>query len=54
VAAAALLGTHRALIDYVRRRTLAGDSAAAIGRGVRAEAKRALALLEQGLGDYAR
>src|SRR5919197_3058317 len=29
VAATALLGTHRALIDYVRRRTLAGDSAAA-------------------------
>ena len=54
VAAAALLGTHRALIDYVRRRTLAGDSAAAIAHGVRAEAKNALALLEQGLGDYAR
>jgi len=54
VAAAALLGAHRALIDYVRRRTLAGASAAAIGRGVRAEAKRAFALLERGLGDYAR
>jgi AcrR family transcriptional regulator len=54
VAATALLGAHRALIDYVRRRTLAGDSAAAIARGVRAEAKRALALLERGLGDYAR
>jgi len=53
VAATALLGAHRALIDYVRRRTLAGDSAAAIGRGVRAEAKRALALLENGLGNYA-
>src|SRR5262245_13506198 len=47
VAAAALLGTHRALIDYVRRRTLAGDSAAAIGRGVRAEARKALELLGQ-------
>jgi AcrR family transcriptional regulator len=54
VAATALLGAHRALIDYVRRRTLAGDSASAIGRGVHAEAKRALALLERGLGDYAR
>jgi AcrR family transcriptional regulator len=54
VAATALLGAHRALIDYVRRRTLAGDSASAIGRGVRAEAKRALTLLERGLGDYAR
>jgi AcrR family transcriptional regulator len=53
VAATALLGAHRALIDYVRRRTLAGDSAAAISRGVRAEAKRALARLERGLRDYA-
>ena len=54
VAATALLGAHRALIDYVRRRTLAGDSASAIGHGMRAEAKRALKLLEGGLGDYAR
>jgi AcrR family transcriptional regulator len=54
VAANALLGAHRALIDYVRRRTLAGDSAAAIGRGVRSEARKALTLLERGLGDYAR
>jgi AcrR family transcriptional regulator len=54
VAATALLGAHRALIDYVRRRALAGDSASAIGRGVRAEAKKALALLARGLGDYAR
>jgi AcrR family transcriptional regulator len=54
VAATALLGAHRALIDYVRRRTLAGDGAAAIGRGVRAEARKAFALLERGLGDYAR
>jgi len=54
VAAGALLGAHRALIEYVRRRTLAGDSAAAIGRGVRAEAKRAFALLGEGLGEYAR
>jgi AcrR family transcriptional regulator len=54
VAAAALLGAHRALIDYVRRRTLAGDSAAAIGRGVRAEAKKAFTLLERGLSEYAR
>jgi len=38
----------------VRRRTLAGDSAAAIGRGVRVEARKALELLRQGLGDYAR
>jgi AcrR family transcriptional regulator len=54
VAAAAMLGAHRALIDYVRRRTLAGASAAAVRRGLRSEAKRALGLLERGLGDYAR
>ena len=52
VAATALLGAHQALIDYVRRRTLAGDRAAAIGRGVRAEAKKALALIKSGLGSY--
>ena len=54
VAAATLMGAHRALIDYVRRRTLAGDSAAAVARGVRAEAKKAFTLLRAGLGDYAR
>ena len=54
VAAAALLGAHRVLIDYVRRRTLAGDSAAAIARGMSAEAEKAFALLRHGLDDYAR
>lgn len=53
VAATALLGVHRALIDYTRRRTLAGDRASEIARGVRAEARRAFAQLEGGLGDYA-
>ncbi len=53
VAATALLGVHRALIDYTRRRTLAGDKASEIARGVRAEARRAFAELENGLGDYA-
>src|SRR6185503_11908487 len=52
VAAATLMGAHRALIDYVRRRTLAGDSAAGVARGVRAEAKKAFTLLRAGLGDY--
>jgi AcrR family transcriptional regulator len=49
----ALLGVHRALIDYVRRRTLAGARASQIAREVRAEAKRAFARLERGLDDYA-
>ena len=52
-AAGALLAVHRALIDYVRRRALAGDDPPAIARGVRSEAKRALGLLEHGLSGYA-
>ena len=52
-AAHALLGVHRALIDYVRERTLAGARASDLAREVRAQAKRALALLERGLGRYA-
>jgi AcrR family transcriptional regulator len=51
-AAGALVAVHRALIDYVRRKTIAGASAHAIARGLRAQTKRALALLEHGLGDY--
>lgn len=49
----ALVGVHRALIDYVRRRVLAGDRAAQIRSDVRAEGEQAFARLEIGLGDYA-
>jgi AcrR family transcriptional regulator len=52
VVASALIDVHRILIDFVRERTLAGDSARQVGRQVRARAKRAFALLEDGLGDY--
>jgi AcrR family transcriptional regulator len=52
-AANALLGVHRALIAYVRERALAGARATEIRREVRAEARRAFAELERGLGDYA-
>jgi len=52
VVAGTLLSVHKELIDYVRRRALAGASARTIARGVRAEAKRAISLLERGLGDY--
>jgi len=52
VAANALLGTHRALIDYVRARALAGASASQVARELRVRAKRAFDLLEAGLGDY--
>jgi AcrR family transcriptional regulator len=53
VAANALIGVHRALLDYSRREILAGTRNPPLGRRVRAEGRRALALLERGLGDYA-
>ena len=52
VAANALLGAHRALIDYVRARALAGAPASQVAREVRARAKRAFDLLDEGLGEY--
>jgi AcrR family transcriptional regulator len=53
VAAHALLGVHRSLIEYVRRRVLAGAGAATVARELREQGERAFALLEGGLGDYA-
>jgi AcrR family transcriptional regulator len=54
VAANALMGIHRALIDYVRRRTLVeDDDPRELARSVRAQVKRASARLEAGLGGYA-
>ena len=47
------VGLHRALIAYVRERVAVGASASQIRRGVRAQAKRAFARLEDGLGEYA-
>jgi AcrR family transcriptional regulator len=52
VVAAALIGIHRSLIDYVRRRTLEGASAPEVGRELRRQAKQAFARLERGLADY--
>ncbi|MEA2229096.1 MAG: hypothetical protein QOF04_2726 [Solirubrobacteraceae bacterium] len=53
VVANALMGIHRALIDDARRGILAGRPSPALGRAVRAQARRAIARLEAGLGDYA-
>jgi AcrR family transcriptional regulator len=53
VAANALMGVHRRLVDFARRRVVAGARHPRLAREVLAEADRALALLEQGLGDYA-
>ena len=53
VAANALIGVHRTLIEHVRRHILAGDQdIPRLARTTRAAARKALALLEQGLGDY--
>jgi MftR C-terminal domain len=49
----ALLGVHRALIDYSRQRALAGAPASRIARELRAQARQAFARLERGLGQYA-
>ncbi len=54
VAANAMMGAHRALIDYTRRRIVAGELGPRLQRDVRARAEAALALLEDGLGGYAR
>jgi AcrR family transcriptional regulator len=54
VAAAAMIGVHRALIDYTRARILAGDLGPGLTRDIRNEAHRAFALLAGELGDYAR
>ena len=53
VAANALMGIHRALVDYTRRRIVAGARGARLARDVRVQAARALERLERGLGDYA-
>lgn len=52
VVAHALIGFHRSLVDYVRRGVLAGTPNARLAREVRAQARRALAVLERGLADY--
>jgi AcrR family transcriptional regulator len=52
VVANALVGIHRALLDYVRDGVSAGRSSNALFRGMRAQAAQALELLERGLGEY--
>lgn len=53
VVANALTGVHRALIDLVRRRILAGDRPETLARDVVESGTNAFACLEQGLQDYA-
>jgi hypothetical protein len=44
---------HRSLIEYVRRRVAAGATAAEIGPELQEQARRGLALVARGLGEYA-
>jgi AcrR family transcriptional regulator len=53
VVANALVGVHRTLIEYVRRRVLADDEVLRLAADVRACGEAAFALLETGLRDYA-
>jgi len=53
VAANALMGVHRALVHRTRRGIISGARNPKLAREVRAQGKQALALLENGLGDYA-
>ena len=53
IAANALIGVQRALVDYTRRRVLADEAPARLAADVRGLGQRAFALLEHGLGDYA-
>jgi AcrR family transcriptional regulator len=53
VAANAMMGVHRALIEHVRGRIVAGESGPGLSASVRAEAERAFDLVAEGLGGYA-
>ncbi|HZD74498.1 MAG TPA: TetR family transcriptional regulator [Actinomycetota bacterium] len=53
IAANALIGVHRALVEYTRRRVLSEAQPARLAAEVRRLGRRAFALLEHGLGGYA-
>lgn len=53
IAANAMIGVHRALIDYSRLRIGAGASPARLRHDFRSQVARALTMLERGLGAYA-
>jgi AcrR family transcriptional regulator len=52
VVANALIGVHRALVQYSRTEVLAGTRNPALVRRVRAQGRAAIAALAQGLGNY--
>src|SRR5215212_8354472 len=53
VAANAMMGVHRALVDFARRRILEGARPPGLAREVREQGERSLALLDEGFGGYA-
>jgi AcrR family transcriptional regulator len=53
VAANAMIGLHRALVDYTRARVLEGMRSPKLRRDVKAQGKAGLAALGRGLGEYA-
>jgi hypothetical protein len=53
VAANAILGVHRSLVEFARKRVVSGVRHAKLAREVLAQADAALARLESGLGGYA-
>jgi len=53
VAANAMMGVHRRLVDFARERIVAGARHARLAREVLEQAEQALGLLERGLGGYA-
>jgi AcrR family transcriptional regulator len=52
-AASGLMGAHRGLVAYVRRRALAGTRGRQLEAEMRSQARRAFARLESGLAGYA-
>jgi AcrR family transcriptional regulator len=52
VAANALVGVQRALVDHTRRRVLAGEEPGRLAADVRRLGDDGFSLLEQGIGDY--
>lgn len=53
VAANAMIGVHRALIDHARTRLLAAPGSRSVARDVRRRGEKALIALRRGLGDLA-
>jgi AcrR family transcriptional regulator len=53
VAAAAMMGAHRALVAYTRGRVLAGRRGQGLAEDFQTQARRAFNLLARGLADYA-